>query len=311
MAKSPAHKLGQIIGNILEESLKLSLEAFADEQGLYLDKRGKRSVRGNKLKATWKDVYGNLHDLDFVLEQGGSDTQIGTPVAFIECAWRRHTRHSRNKAQEIQGAILPIADAFRNASPRKAAILAGIFTPDSIQQMETNGFRIAYIDRLSVVSAFKCVGIDPDYDENTPDDVAQQKVDDWEQLSMEEKQRVHRGVAALLTPKMTALYDELVTVLGRQLQIIRVLPLHGTATSCNSVDDAIEFIETYSETLAHHPISKYEVQIKYNNNNKIHGMFQNKSDAVVFLKNFQGSVRSELEQLQQQLEQDANEEEQK
>ena len=45
---------------------------------------------------------GNVHDLDYVFEQGGTEATIGQPKAFIEIAWRRYTKHSRNKAQEIQ-----------------------------------------------------------------------------------------------------------------------------------------------------------------------------------------------------------------
>ncbi len=54
--------------------------------------------------------------MDFVLERDGSDTRTGTPIAFIETAWRRYTKHSRNKAQEIQGAILPLVTTHREAA---------------------------------------------------------------------------------------------------------------------------------------------------------------------------------------------------
>lgn len=55
-------------------------------------------------------MNGNAHDLDFVLERGGSDDKIGMPAAFIETAWRRYTKHYRNNAQEIQGALEPLAE---------------------------------------------------------------------------------------------------------------------------------------------------------------------------------------------------------
>src|SRR5262245_30590782 len=117
MAESPSHRFGQIIGNLLEEILLPVLLAFCQERDLYLDRHGSRTgVRGGK-RVEWEDKYGNTHVLDFVIEKGGTANERGRPVAFIEAAWRRYTKHSRNKAQEIQGAILPIADKYERDIP--------------------------------------------------------------------------------------------------------------------------------------------------------------------------------------------------
>jgi hypothetical protein len=116
MAESLAHTLGQVIGNVLEDALEPPLREFAAAYGLYLDKKGPRKAREGK-KVTWRDLYGNAHGLDFVLERGGTDEVIGTPVAFIETAWRRYTKHSRNKAQEIQGAIQVLALTHKYCCP--------------------------------------------------------------------------------------------------------------------------------------------------------------------------------------------------
>jgi hypothetical protein len=107
MAISPGHKFGQLIGEVLEMAIEPILSEFAKQQGLFLDKKGPRPVRDGQ-KVCWTDLNGNKHDLDFVLERGGTPDRFGVPVAFIEAAWRRYTKHSRNKAQEIQGAILPL-----------------------------------------------------------------------------------------------------------------------------------------------------------------------------------------------------------
>jgi len=90
MAESPSYKLGQVIGNLIEEIIGPMLSEFCEDAGLFLDKKGDRIARSGK-KVTWKDKFGNLHDLDFVIEKGGTDDKIGQPVAFIEAAWRRYT----------------------------------------------------------------------------------------------------------------------------------------------------------------------------------------------------------------------------
>src|SRR3989337_2854442 len=153
MAESLAHTFGQIIGNILEAAVEPGLRKFAAEHDLYLDQKGKRSARKGK-KATWTDLYGNAHDLDFVLERGGTDKTIGTPVAFIETAWRRYTKHSRNKAQEIQGAIHVLALTHKYSCPFTGAILAGVFTEGALTQLKSLGFHILYFPYNSIVEAF-------------------------------------------------------------------------------------------------------------------------------------------------------------
>ena len=66
------------------------LQEFAQQYRLYLDKKGPRAARKGS-KVSWRDLNGNTHDLDFVLERNASVTIKGTPVAFIETAWRRYT----------------------------------------------------------------------------------------------------------------------------------------------------------------------------------------------------------------------------
>ena len=85
MALSPSHKFGQMIGDVLELTIEPILRDFAKRYGLFLDKKGPRPARDG-LKVTWKDLNGNKHDLDFVLERDGTPTKRGRPVAFIETA---------------------------------------------------------------------------------------------------------------------------------------------------------------------------------------------------------------------------------
>lgn len=87
MAESPAHRFGQVIGELLESVVLPQLEIFCKNHALYLDHQKRvRSARSGK-KVSWTDQYGNTHDLDFVIERDGTDQQIGRPLAFIETAW--------------------------------------------------------------------------------------------------------------------------------------------------------------------------------------------------------------------------------
>src|SRR5437016_5100811 len=190
MAVSPAHRFGQIIGEVLEAGILPLLESFAKKHGLYLDKKGLRPARPGK-KVTWTDRNENKHDLDFVLERGGTAEEKGDPVAFIETAWRRYTKHSRNKAQEIQGAIMPLVETH-GASPFIGAVLAGEFTEGAISQLVSLGFVVAYFPYETVVKAFSIVGIDASSDEGTPDSKFAARMKKWNALPQAQKDNVGR-----------------------------------------------------------------------------------------------------------------------
>lgn len=178
MAKSPAHKWGQIMGDFLEEVFANELAKFARKHKLYLDTQGARPARTGK-KVSWVDSYENSHDLDFVLERNGTKNKIGEPVAFIESAWRRYTKHSRNKAQEIQGAILPLVAKNKNFAPFVGVMLAGEFTSGALNQLKSLGFQVLYFPYSLILQAFKKFGIDASTEENTTEKDFLDKINTW------------------------------------------------------------------------------------------------------------------------------------
>ncbi|MHC5829777.1 MAG: DNA methyltransferase, partial [Nostoc sp.] len=105
-----------------------------------------------------------------MIEVDGTDNKLGRPVAFIESAWRRYTKHSKNKAQEIQGAILPIIELHHLSAPFYGVVLAGDFTKPALEQLKNNGFGVIYIPYKGVVSAFQVIDFDVAFDEDTPDE---------------------------------------------------------------------------------------------------------------------------------------------
>lgn len=181
MAASLSHKFGQIIGDLLELAIEPHLEKFARKHKLFLDRKGERKARTGK-KLSWTDGKDNKHDLDFVLERGGTINKTGIPVAFIEVAWRRYTRHSRNKAQEIQGAIIPLTEKYRNSSPFVGVVLAGEFTNGSLNQLKSHGFDVLYFPYNTVLKAFQKFGIDASSDESTLEKDFKKKIENWNKL---------------------------------------------------------------------------------------------------------------------------------
>lgn len=286
MAESPAHRFGQIIGEVLEAAVAPLLAEFAEKHSLYLDRQGERPCRPGK-RCTWLDLNDNKHDLDFVLERGGSAEKLGIPAAFIETAWRRYTKHSRNKAQEIQGAISPLAETYKNARPFIGVILAGVFTDGALNQLRSLSFSVLHFSYDSVVAAFKDYGIDASFDEQTADADFRKKADAYDALSASKRSRLARGLLRKQKKDVELFVEALEKVVSRQIHRITVMPLHGNAKELPTVADAIKFIERYEEKADNLPMQRYEIRIRYNNDDSVEATFRDKGDAVTFLRTYQ------------------------
>lgn len=284
MAQSPSHRFGQIIGDTLERAVRPILAAIAEQLGLYLDGKGERKARGAKRKVAWVDVQGNTHDLDYVFEFGGSDEQIGAPRAFIEIAWRRYTKHSRNKAQEIQGAILPLAGRYSECHPFLGVVLGGVFTDGSLNQLRSHGFTVLYFPYDSIVAAFASVGIDAAFDEDTPDSALLRKVKQYGKLKAAEQERIASFLRNRQKTDIDAFVSSLRIALTRKIESVYVLPLHGSARTLGDVAEAIAFIESFDESKPVALLTRYEVGVRYSNGDEIRGQFKDKTTAVAFLR---------------------------
>lgn len=285
MAVSPSHKFGQIIGDVLEAAILPMLSAFASKHGLYLDKKGPRRARtGNKV--SWKDLNGNTHDLDFVLERHGSADRLGAPVAFIEAAWRRYTKHSRNKAQEIQGAVMPLVETYARERPFKGAIIAGVFTEGALTQLRSLGFVVLFFPYDTIISAFKKVGIDAFFDESTSDGDFETKLQRWEKLTTSEKLEVSKGMIELNQGEVAKFVEALKISVSRTIKSVGIKILHGTSFEWQTIEEAITFINAYDEGKNSYPFVRYEIEIVYNNGDVIEAEFGSKKDALEFLATY-------------------------
>lgn len=282
MGKAAAHKFGQTIGYLLEVAISPHLQAFADKHKLYLDQKGKRPTRGKKVNVSWHDAQGNKHDLDFVLERGGSANTIGNPVAFIEIAWRRYKRHSKNKVQEIEAAVMPLAEKYSGSHPFKGAVLAGEFTGNSITQLASHGFGILYFPYSTVLQAFAKFGIDAAFEESSEDSIIYGKIDQWAKLP--NKDDVGLELMRLNQTEITAFINQLEVSILRTIERVIVVPLHGKQSELTSIQDAMKFLTEYDESTGDSTFVRYEIFIKYSNGDKIEGSFAQKSQALDFLK---------------------------
>lgn len=284
MARSPSHKLGQIIGDQLEASVREPLAAIAQRFNLYLDFKHPRPTRGRKRKVTWKDNRGNVHDLDYVMEEGGSETVIGRPRAFIEIAWRRYTKHSKNKAQEIQGAITPLAETYNDTHPFLGAILAGEFTETSLRQFQSHRFNLIHCPYESTIRAFANQGVDVSSEEDSSDEELQKKADAFERLRPGQRSKIAQQIREIHSEQFDQFFESLSSSLGRYIESIVVLPLTGTPQHFNSINAAVRFVSEHNPLTPSSEFVRYEIRVRYSNGDQIQGCFREKTRAIEFLK---------------------------
>lgn len=285
MAISPSHQFGQIIGDVLEATITPLLEDFAKRHCLYLDKKGRRPCRAG-LKCSWLDLNQNVHDLDFVLERGGTPEKRGTPVAFIETAWRRYTKHSRNKAQEIQGAILPLVETYRHAGPFIGAVLAGVYTEGALNQLKSLGFIVLFFPYRAVVDVFQQFNIDAVFDEETSDAKFKRSVRAYKKLSAKQRLSLSERLLKVNDSEVQHFLVALAKAVSRQIERILVLPLHGMMKELTTVTEALQFVESYDDTTSASAFQRFEIQIRYNNGDSIEAKFGEKGSAIGFLRGF-------------------------
>lgn len=288
MAQSPSHKFGQQLGKLLEDIvlydiLKPRLQQFAQVKNYYLDWQRSRPARSGK-KVTWEDKYGNKHDLDFVIEVDGTDNKLGRPVAFIESAWRRYTKHSKNKAQEIQGAILPIIELHHLSAPFYGVVLAGDFTKPALEQLKNNGFAVIYIPYKSVVSAFQVIDFDVAFDEDTPDESYTTAFRQLDSLTSSDKEKLRQALMRVSQEEVDRFMETLRNCLERYISNIVLIPLFGKRYEFDSIDDAISGLDTLKIDSPVGEFEKFEVIVDYNNSDTIRATFQNKNLLTDFLR---------------------------
>ena len=205
------------------------------------------------------------------------------PRAFIEVAWRRYTRHSKNKAQEIQGAITPLAETYRNSQPFLGVALAGEFTEPSLEQFRSYHFNLIHCSYSTVIKAFASEGVDVSSDEDTSDAILQGKVDALEQLSPSQLERVTTRIRKDHSEQFKSFFDSLRNSLRRSIEYVVVLALSGTPYCFTTIQDAVYYISNHDPSTPSSAFVKYELNIRYSNGDEIRCTFHDKDKAIEFL----------------------------
>lgn len=283
MAEAPGHLLGQYIGSFIEAASEPELRNLAVKHGMHLDAKGERpGIRSGKLLSLL-DANGNKHDLDFVIERPALEGAPPVYAAFVECAWRRYTKHSKAKAQEIQGAVLPLVEAYGDVSPTPAAIVAGQWSRPSIKQLESWGFVVMLMNFERLATAFAAHGIDIFGRDDVADTFWARQVDVIRSLDDRSKSALVSEIRDTHREDYASFISELEARIVRTVREVIMYPLHGKMRSFGSINEAIDAVRSYSVDASALTFLRFEFVVRYTNGDHVQGSYANESTAIAFL----------------------------
>jgi hypothetical protein len=242
---SAGHSLGQKVGDWLEEFFVLPLlTQVARHLKLFLDHRFRtRPARGGE-KIAWKDEEDNEVDYDFVMELDGNDKSIGIPVAFFECFWRRGKRHSKDKARDDSGKLMPMRDTYPTA--RFLGIVAGgDFTGPASTLVQSRRIDLFCVPKAKIITAFQKHRIQIDYPDRTPEETKAQLVEAFDRSMVPAiKPKIAKTLIGLIGRTSCDTYvDRVRAALGALPQELRfIMQRQSNALVFESIPEATEFL---------------------------------------------------------------------
>lgn len=246
-----------------------------------------RTARGEKI--IWSDAEGNEVDYDFVLELNGSDEKQGIPVAFIESCWRRGARHSKDKARDDSGKLMPMRSAYPTAR-FLGMIVSGNFTEPARELIRSRQIDLFYIPKEIVVKAFSENGLIMDYPDSSPEAEKQQIVSRFEEgFTERNKGAVTETIKTLMGKAVIKSYvDRVKSKLSALPQEISLILRHDfPPITFGSIDEATNFLRDPDFKTAD-PLESYVYQIVYSDGSG----FEQVVDSLVDLRELHRQIRS-------------------
>lgn len=278
---SSGHKLGQLVGDWFQDDfVQPILQGVADKLGLYLDHRlRRRTARGDKI--LWKDEYGNAVDYDFVMELGGTDSELGVPVAFLECFWRRGSRHSKDKARDDSGKLVPMRHTYP-AARFLGIVASGDFTRPAMDLIRSREIDLFYVPKAKVIEAFSRLGLEMDYADKAAEAVKAGMATAFAgALTDNAKREAAAELRSLMTEAVVQGYaDRVKANLSALPQEVRIMgQLRSAPAIFESVDDAEAFLANASHSFDFSsPSEAYTYEVTYSDGMEFSKVVQTKDE---------------------------------
>ena len=173
-------------------------------------------------------------------------------------------------------------------------MLAGEFTRNALQQLESKGFSVLHIPYESILSAFKELAINASSEDGvrgTTESQFRKKITRWNSLPQPESvDPLLAKLHALHSREIAYFKQRLEAALTRCVSLRRLTVLRGHSFECLDIESAISYLieEEKSSHLREDGEQReaFEVQVRFNTGAKIEATFPKRSEAITFLRSF-------------------------
>lgn len=256
-----------MVGDWFEEYVVLPLiERVATELELFVDSRFAGSRSGSS-KVLWADAEGNKVDYDFVLELGGCADAHGIPVGFIESCWCRGARHSKDKARDDSGKLVPMRETYPTAR-FLGMVVAGDFTLPARELVRSRDIELFYIPKEKIIPAFGEEGFTIDYPDTMPESEKARIVRPLcsTKFNRTKRECIRDRLAALIgKPAIDSFVQCVRSALSALPQEIRLIVRHDSQPlRFESVEAASQFL-AQPRLIMNDPTESYVYQVTYVN----------------------------------------------
>ncbi len=181
-----------------------------------------------------------------MLELHGTENEIGIPVAFVECFWRRGSRHSKDKARDDSGKLMPMRETYPTAR-FLGIVAAGDFTKPARDLIRSREIDLFYVpkDNIIIIKAFFYNGLIMDYPDNSTETEKWRIVTTFEKtFTSEKKEQVqHSLITQVGIPTINSYVDRVRAALSALPQEIRfILRQDSTPLIFESLAEASKFL---------------------------------------------------------------------
>lgn len=189
----------------------------------------------------------------------------------------------------------PVALTFSQQQPFLGAVLAGEFTRNALQQLQSKGFAVLHVPYQSILLAFRELGIDASSEDGaggTSEEQFRKKISKWQKLGQSRAiDRLLQQLVLLHLGEIAEFKRRLDNSLTRRVISIRLAVLRGHTVECGSVESAVAYL-VEEERSAHRlrqagqEREAFEVQVRFNTGAKIDAAFPRRDEAIAFLRSF-------------------------
>ncbi|GHV78168.1 hypothetical protein AGMMS49942_29890 [Spirochaetia bacterium] len=181
---------------------------------------------------------------------------------------------------------MPLFDKYKKENPFIGVILAGEFTNNSLMQLKSLGFSILYFSYEKIINAFRSMGIEVYFEENTEETQFAKQIELWDNLTENGKVNVYTAITEQNPLEINQFISELETKISRKIIRIHIWMMFGKQYIFDTIEKAKEFIVSVDIDGISPRFSQYEAEIEYSNGDIIKVAYHNQNDMLSFLSSF-------------------------